>query len=193
MKDRSLREAAWTEEMGVSGRVLVAYSSRTGSTAQVAHMIGRAFPARGIAVDVVPARRVESLDGYEFVVLGSAIYGGHWRPEVMRLMRRHRHQLALRQVWLFQTGLAVLRGGRSIDPTPAAVRELAGAAVGPVTFPARLARPGLRPRLMPSQEALLAQRRDWDRVRRWAAGVALQVDVGRAASANDRPGGLRRA
>jgi menaquinone-dependent protoporphyrinogen oxidase len=54
-------------------RILVAYASRAGSTAEVAEVIGRVLREGGPEVDVCPVGDVHSLAGYDALVLGSAI------------------------------------------------------------------------------------------------------------------------
>jgi menaquinone-dependent protoporphyrinogen oxidase len=54
-------------------RILVAYASRAGSTAEVAEVIGRVLREGGPEVDVCPVGAVHSLAGYDALVLGSAI------------------------------------------------------------------------------------------------------------------------
>jgi hypothetical protein len=55
-------------------RVLVAYGSKHGSTAEIADRIGERLREAGHEVDVLPAGSVTDLDRYEAVVLGSAVY-----------------------------------------------------------------------------------------------------------------------
>ena len=83
-------------------RVLVAYGTKHGATAEIAEAIGKALIAAGLGVDVRRARRVRSLAPYQAVVLGSAVYAGRWRRDAMRLLRRA--ELRERAVWLFSSG-----------------------------------------------------------------------------------------
>lgn len=76
-------EWAFGEETQMSKRVLVAYATKNGSTTDVAKTIGEVFAARGLAADVKPMNARPSLDGYDAVVLGSAINGGAWLPEAI--------------------------------------------------------------------------------------------------------------
>src|SRR5215217_7240598 len=68
-------------------KVLVSAASRHGATSEIADELGKmlheALHERGgggddVAVDVLPAERVSSVEEYDAVVLGSAVYAGHW-------------------------------------------------------------------------------------------------------------------
>ena len=60
----------------MSGRILVAYASRKGSTTGIAQAIGKELISEGYAVDVSEMRSVTSLAGYNAVVIGAPVYTG---------------------------------------------------------------------------------------------------------------------
>lgn len=76
--------------------VLVAYATRTGSTVGVASAIGETLAGRGFIVDVKPMKEDPSLDGYQAVILGSAVNGAKWLPEAVAYVKDR--QAALNQV-----------------------------------------------------------------------------------------------
>lgn len=78
----------------MSKRVLVGYATRTGSTVGVAEAIGRTIAEQGCQVDVKPMRENPAVDGYDAVVLGSAINGGAWLPEAMSFLQSNAAALA---------------------------------------------------------------------------------------------------
>jgi menaquinone-dependent protoporphyrinogen oxidase len=78
----------------MSNKILVAYASRTGSTAGVAEAIGQTLAESGAPVEVRPMKDVQDLAPYRAVVAGSAIQGGHWLPEAMQFMQTHQATLA---------------------------------------------------------------------------------------------------
>ena len=57
----------------MSGRILVAYASRGGSTAGVAEAIGQTLAAGGSEVDVRSMTEIDDVTAYQAVVAGSAI------------------------------------------------------------------------------------------------------------------------
>ena len=85
-------------------RVLVAYASRHGATAEIAEAIGRALRDAGLEVDVVEASAVDDVSRYEAVVLGSAVYVGRWLEAARDLVDESGDALAERPVWLFSSG-----------------------------------------------------------------------------------------
>jgi len=78
----------------MSNKILVAYASRTGSTAEVAEAIGQTLVESGVQVDVLPMQDIKDLAPYQAVVAGSAIRGGKWLPEAMQFMQTHQAALA---------------------------------------------------------------------------------------------------
>lgn len=158
-------------------RVLVAYASERGGTAEIADWVGAALRREGVEAEVRPAGDVPGLDGYDAVVVGGALYGGRWHREARRFVRRHAAGLAHRPVWLFSSGpLDRTAEERAIDP----VRGVANVARrvnarGHATFGGWLA---------PDAEGFLASRiaqqsggdyRDRDHVAKWATAIAREL------------------
>ncbi|MEV4788928.1 flavodoxin domain-containing protein [Streptomyces tuirus] len=71
-------------------KVLVAYGSTNGSTAEIAERVGEILAKEGLAVDVLPAADATDLAPYGAVLLGSGLYAGHWQRDARRFARRHR-------------------------------------------------------------------------------------------------------
>ncbi len=76
-------------------RVLVSAASRHGATAEIAQAIGQALP-EGLTVAVIPPRDVRGLDGSDAVIIGSAVYMGHWLDPAKGLVNRFGDALAAR-------------------------------------------------------------------------------------------------
>lgn len=72
-------------EMGK--RVLVTYATGRGSTVGVAEKIGKTLGDRGFEVDVKPAKDRPPVEGYDALVMGSAVNGGKWLPEAADFAR----------------------------------------------------------------------------------------------------------
>jgi menaquinone-dependent protoporphyrinogen IX oxidase len=93
-------------------RILVAYSTNAGSTAEVAEAIRRDLEGPETSAE---ARRIEEirdrdLDGYSAVVLGGPMIVG-WHRRAARFLRVRRRELARIPVALFFTAMQVTRAG----------------------------------------------------------------------------------
>jgi menaquinone-dependent protoporphyrinogen oxidase len=75
-------------------KILVAYATRAGSTAEVAAYVAEVLRATGARVDVRHVRMVHEVQGYDAVVIGSAIRMGHWLPEALEFVKTHRETLS---------------------------------------------------------------------------------------------------
>jgi menaquinone-dependent protoporphyrinogen oxidase len=166
-------------------RVLVAYGSRGGSTAELASWIADELRARQCVVRIHPAPAVTDVESYDAVVLGAAIYLGRWHRAGRDFVHRHRAGLCRRPVWLFSSGpLEKLTDANEPVPVPFARATLRGLpARGHRTFGGRL---------MPDSGSLatwwLARSgppgdyRDECRVRAWAATIAQELSPAAAVS-----------
>ena len=76
------------QEGKMKDKVLVAYASMCGSTAEVAKYIASNLTAKGEVVDLIQARDVVDLKAYKKVVLGSAIRGGSWLDDASSFISR---------------------------------------------------------------------------------------------------------
>lgn len=85
-------------------RMLVTAASMHGATAGIAGAIGEALAAHGLDISVIPPDHVHAVEEYDGVILGSAVYTGHWLKPVIDLVSRSREALARRPVWLFSSG-----------------------------------------------------------------------------------------
>jgi menaquinone-dependent protoporphyrinogen oxidase len=161
--------------------VLVAHASKHGATAGIASAVAHALDALGLDATCMEAGAVESLDGYDAVVLGSAVYLKRWRPEARRFLRRYRDALAERPFWVFSSGPvgdptkdnpAWLEPGRII----AKAVELGARdhkVFGGVAH-------GAMAKDLPEE---WRDRRDWDEIRAWADGIAAALETASKVSA----------
>ena len=78
----------------MSGKILVTYASKAGSTIGVAEAIGKTLAEGGAQVDVLPMQEVKDLNSYRAVVAGSAIRDRKWLPEATQFVRTHQATLA---------------------------------------------------------------------------------------------------
>lgn len=175
--------------------VLVTFASRHGATASIADEIGSALDegirAAGVAafVDVLPVEHVASVDRYDVVVVGSAVYLGRWLSSARRFVLRNAASLVTRPVWLFSSGpVGDLRD--SAEP-PRDVVDLVRLveARGHEIFAGCIDRGslGVLERLVVRLvNAPYRDDRDFAAVRSWAAGVAATTVASLPATAGGR-------
>jgi menaquinone-dependent protoporphyrinogen oxidase len=155
--------------------VLVCAASKHGATAEIAEAIGRVLRDRGIAVDVRSAENVTMVDGYDAVVLGSAVYVGHWLEPARRLVDSAGLALARRPVWLFSSGPIGDPAKPTEDPVDVAAVVQATGARDHRIFAGRLDKHllGFGERAMVAAlRAPTGDFRDWPAIEAWAAGIA---------------------
>ena len=170
-------------------KVLVTAASRHGSTAEIAEAIGDELKSRGFEVTVAPPEDVGALSEFEAVVLGSAVYMGHWLAPATGLAHRIGAELSGKPVWLFSSGPVGNRSSKfaqqmDVDPVELqAVQEATGAREHK-RFSGKLDRHNLRgfQRVGLSLfRGFQGDFRDWKAVREWAASIADQLPQATAA------------
>ena len=88
-------------------KILVCYSTRYGSTGEIAGMIGEELGSTGYEVMVQPIARVKDPGEYNAVVIGSPLYMGKWLAEARDFVSRFRHSLGERPVAVFSVGYSM--------------------------------------------------------------------------------------
>ena len=110
-------------------RVLVAFASRSGSTAGIAESIARGLMDAGLDVDCRPAGDVTDVTPYDAVVLGSGVFLPRRGSDGGGFLVRHGAVLKTRAVWLFCAG-PIGRGAlRGTAPGPAGIGDCSVAEV----------------------------------------------------------------
>lgn len=169
-------------------KVLVSAASKHGAAFEVAEEIGgvlrEALDAPGgeeeRVVEVLPPEQVGSVEPYDAVVLGSAVYAGHWLEGARELARSHAAELAERPTWLFSVGPIGEPPKPEEDPVDVAPVLESTAARDHRIFAGKLDKGALG---FAEKAIVLALRapegdfRDWDAIRGWAREIA--VDLGR--------------
>ncbi|MGC0208699.1 flavodoxin domain-containing protein [Streptomyces levis] len=160
------------------GRVLVAYGTTNGSTAQIAEAIAEVLREHGAAAEALPAPSVESVAPYDAVVVGGGLYAGRWHKDARRFVRRHRRALAERPLWLFSSGpLDPSASERDIPPVPGVRKTMARLdAREHVTFGGRLeegAKGWVARMILRSGKG--GDFRDFTAIEAWAARIAAEL------------------
>lgn len=161
-------------------RVLVTVATKHGGTLEIARSIGATLGQTGIDTEVVPIEDVTSLERYDAVVLGSAVYMGRWLEPARRFVDRHAATLATRPVWLFSSG-PLGDPPRSMEvPNDVAAMVARTHARGHHLFAGILDKGGLdlvERAVVGAVRAPAGDFRAWDEVADWALEIAETLPV----------------
>lgn len=163
--------------MLVPARVLVAYASKLGATAEIAETIAHVLRDGGHQAVALPARDVASLEAYDAVVLGSAVYAAHWQRDARKFVERFGDGLRARPLWLFSGGpldRRLAKEDQPITPHGAAVTEGLGARAHR-TFGGRLLPDAPVPERV-LQTHRLGDFRDWQQIVDYAYRIGRALD-----------------
>lgn len=160
-------------------KVLVCTAGKHGATAQIGGAIAEALSGNGVPADVRSPEQVTDLEGYDALVLGSAVYMGRWLRSARDLVDRVSGQLDGRPVWLFSSGPVGDSGrGGSKSPVDVAAIEKATEAREHHVFGGKLERAQvgfLERAIMTAMHAADRDDRDWDEIAAWGEHVAGQL------------------
>jgi menaquinone-dependent protoporphyrinogen oxidase len=195
--------------------ILIAYASDSGSTAEVAKVIGEELEKAGAIIEVLPVEQVGSLERYGAAIIGAPEIVG-WHRAAKRFVHKNRESLAQIPVAYFFTLMSLTEpGGNSFQGIPLDCDgELTHppAKEGKLSMKERYAsvdnylKPVLKeaPAVSPVGVAFFGgklsyyrmnwfrrlfvmaiinanpgDRRNWDFIRAWAAGIAPQLKQSR--------------
>ncbi|MDD1718809.1 MAG: flavodoxin [Methanoregulaceae archaeon] len=158
----------------MSVRILVAYVSPKGSTAEIAQAIGKELQSAGYSVDIVELKSVSSLGGYHAVVIGGPFYMGKVVGDVGKFVGRYRDTLSKIPIAAFAVGVAPV--GTKTGETDKAKKIFHDtlAPLEPVAetiFAGRIDLEKLnfiQKRMVGMVKAPVGDFRDWDAIGKWA-------------------------
>jgi menaquinone-dependent protoporphyrinogen oxidase len=156
----------------------VAYASKRGSTAEIAETIAATLRREGLGVCLERCEDVESLERYDAIVIGSAVYMKRWRGDARHFLKKHRKALKQIPFWVFSSGPVgdpAKDNSEWTEPPKIAakVEELGGR--GHVIFGGRLpAEPKnfMEKAMVEGTPRDFRDRRDWTLIREWARTIA---------------------
>jgi menaquinone-dependent protoporphyrinogen oxidase len=90
------------------GKVLIAYATMTGSSAEVAQVIAEEITKSGAQVDVLPFSLVKNLENYTGVIVGAPMIMG-WHRSALGFLHKHRRALQRVPLAVFVTAMSLTR------------------------------------------------------------------------------------
>jgi len=188
-------------------RILVAYATMAGSTAEVAQIVAEEIKGEDVAVDVLHLDQVLDIASYDGIVVGGPMIVG-WHRGALRFLKKNRKLFERIPLALFVTAMSLTRTeDMNINGVPVVVDERlpkSPAEAGRLNFRERYARlsrylqpifKAIRPAkpvtigvfggrleygrlkwwaviyVMLVIQAPAADRRNWEAIRSWAAGL----------------------
>jgi menaquinone-dependent protoporphyrinogen IX oxidase len=107
-----------TGEKMQTQKILVAYTTNAGTTADVAQMIGEMLGKDGVSVDVRRLEEVTSLESYTAVVVGAPMILG-WHRAARKFVKQHQQALSRLPVAYFFTAIRLTDTGEtSVEAVP---------------------------------------------------------------------------
>jgi menaquinone-dependent protoporphyrinogen oxidase len=166
-------------ETTMQNRVLVAYGTKAGSTAEVAARIGQALSQKNAAVDVLPVKQVKDLSAYTTVVLGSAIRMGSVLPEVKNFIEKNQAVLSQKSFSLFivcmtlseETEAKRAEASGYLEPIRALVKPASEGLFAGVMDGSRL--PLFERLIMKAMKTPAGDYRNWEQINAWTASLPL--------------------
>jgi menaquinone-dependent protoporphyrinogen oxidase len=164
-------------------KVLVAYASKHGATAEITEKIGQVLRESGLQVDVSPVKSANDLKSYDAVILGSAAYMFQWRADAVSFLKKNQNLLAERPIWLFYSGplgkgdaLELVKGQRFPKPLKPVIDHIKPRDtkvfhgfinMDKLNFFERFA--------FKKSPAMQGDFRDWDAIISWSKSIALEL------------------
>jgi menaquinone-dependent protoporphyrinogen oxidase len=88
-------------------KVLIAYDTKHGSTADIAEKIGDVLCENGLRVDIRLAYHVEDISAYDAIIIGSPVYYATFLSGTLQFLNRHKTTLANKTVAAFVVSVDV--------------------------------------------------------------------------------------
>jgi menaquinone-dependent protoporphyrinogen oxidase len=167
--------------------VLVVHASKAGATAGIAERIASTLTREGHVAVARPTDQAGDPSRYDAVVLGSAVYLGHWLKEARTYAQQQRDALVTRPVWLFSSGpigpdrvdddgrdLLEVAAPQELPELVEALRPVEHRVFFGALDPNRLSLAHRALRKLPAGRRILPEGdfRDWPAVEAWATGIA---------------------
>lgn len=161
-------------------KVLVTAVGRHGATDEVASAIADRLRGEGLVVDRIAPDDVESLDGYDALIVGSAVRMRRWDESVREFLRRFKTEMEVIPAWGFSVGMSGVPRRAPQDQRRIGPAEPSEIFREHQTFAGRF-----DPTVLSFRDRSLAKVagavegdfRDWDLINAWAKRIAVELST----------------
>jgi menaquinone-dependent protoporphyrinogen oxidase len=164
-------------------KALVTVSSKHGATQEIGEAIAETLRAAEVDVATIAPEDVDSLDGYDAVVVGSALYMGRWMGPAREFVKTNAPALSKLPVWLFASGpiIGTLNAPNDGPDTVEGrnLQESIGARDARV-FAGELKKESLgfvEKQIVKMVKSPWGDYRPWDEIRAWAESIAKELNA----------------
>jgi menaquinone-dependent protoporphyrinogen IX oxidase len=91
-------------------KILIAYTTNSGSTEDIARIVGEELGKDDNQVDIRRLEEVSQIEGYDAVVVGAPMILG-WHREAVKFVKKHQHALGKIPVAYFFTAMSLTQTG----------------------------------------------------------------------------------
>jgi menaquinone-dependent protoporphyrinogen oxidase len=170
-------------------RVLVTYSTNSGSTAEVAEQVGEYLKSNGHSVDVLPLSTLGDLENYDSAVIGAPMIFG-WQSAARQFIKKNESALAGKKVAYFACAMRLTQvPGEKLPDVPVSMDpSLAAPPIheGSLTIKERFTTLGYylkpmvqsAPRVKPVSVAFFNGKLEMFRLKWWQAAFVMLVVQG---------------
>jgi menaquinone-dependent protoporphyrinogen oxidase len=159
----------------MNGKILVVYSSRAGSTREIAETIAGVLLEQNQETEVRPVQEVKDLSPYSAVVLGSAARMMRLYAEAIGFVKKHRLALQKMSVALFLSCMTMKESTEKnreaalgyLKPITTQISPVSVGLFGGKVNPAAIG--GLIGKMMKNTKT--EDCRDWEAIRSWATSL----------------------
>lgn len=164
-------------------RVLVAYATRYGSTAETAEAVAGVLREEGLDARAMNVNEIKSVGEYDAVVLGSPAYMGKWLVDIVEFVKRFRVDLSAIPLAAFTAGCTICSGSPDDGKAAAAAVDAVRVYIDPVEtglFGGKLERKNLSfadRAIITMVGAKDGDCRNWDAVGAWAKALPEKLGL----------------
>ena len=167
----------------MTAHILVAYTTRNGSTAGIALAVARELENTGASVIVSDMKTVSSVADYSAVVIGAPLYMGSMVNDVAQFVGKHRENLRNIPVAAFAVGItpknpdpnAVRQAAAALDTAIAPVQPVASGVFAGKLDPAKLS--FIQRKMTELVKSPVGDFRDWDAIAAWARDLPVKMGL----------------
>lgn len=167
----------------MENRVLVAYATKHGHTAEIAERIAQVLKEADLQVEVMNVTAVKDIKRYSAVVAGTATYIATWRREFLRFLSNNEKYLATIPVWIFSSGpmgagdpVELSQGWRYPESEKAYIDAIKPRDITVFQGAIDLAKMGFFEKwVIKKVKAPIGDYRDWELITKWAKSIVLAL------------------